>query len=179
MNAEAMTKRLLIPLLCYAAFGAVAIAWGTMCYAFAPNRELLWPVSLPKDGRVAMGVEERSLFSANPFSQYSSSAKGALVAHAILVRSLPERESTVQESPEEVKVWFNEGVGSQYMALAVIDSEGKRVDNKDVTQGFFDKSELSVTLPTIPPGTYAVRYRVQSADGHIVSGKYSFSVEPE
>lgn len=85
----------------------------------------------------------------------------------------------MQGSPEEVKLWFNEGVGEQYMALAVINSEGKRVDNKDAKQGFFDKSHLSVTLPSIPAGKYAVRYRVQSADGHIITGKYYFSVALE
>ncbi|MGH6635610.1 MAG: copper resistance CopC family protein [Gammaproteobacteria bacterium] len=169
-----MNRRLLI-LLCYAAF---AIASSGVCYAYAPKRGLPWSPPLPKDRRLATGVEHKALFSANPFSHYLLPTDRVLVAHAILVRSLPEQESTVQ-APEEVKLWFNEGVGEQYMALAVIDSEGKRVDNKDATQGFFDKSELSLTLPPIPPGKYAVRYRVQSADGHIITGKYYFSVGHE
>ncbi|MGH8659937.1 MAG: copper resistance CopC family protein [Gammaproteobacteria bacterium] len=158
------------------AFAALAIASSGVCYAFAPKRGLPWSLPLPKDRRLATGVEHKGLFSFNPF--HLLPADRVLVAHAILVRSLPEQESTVQ-APEEVKLWFNEGVGEQYMALAVIDSEGKRVDNKDAAQGFFDKSELSVTLPPIPPGKYAVRYRVQSADGHIITGKYYFSVAHE
>jgi len=172
---EAINRRLLI-LLCYAAF---AIAASGVCYALAPKRGLPWSPPLPKDKRLAMDVEHKGLFSVNPFFHHSLPTDRVLVAHAILVRSLPEQESTVQGSPEEVKLWFNEGVGEQYIALAVINSEGKRVDNKDATQGFFDKSELSVTLPPVPPGKYAVRYRVQSADGHIITGKYYFSVAHE
>lgn len=171
-----MTRRLLI-LLCYAAFAALAITSSGGCYAFAPKRGLPWPPPLAKDRRLATGGEHKVLFSVNPF-HYSLPTDRVLVAHAILVRSLPEQESTVN-APEEVKLWFNEGVGEQYLALAVINSEGKRVDNKDATQGFFDKSELTVTLPPVPAGKYAVRYRVQSADGHIITGKYYFSVAHE
>ncbi len=173
-----MNRRLLI-LLSYVGFTALAIASSGVCYAFAPKRELPWSPPLPKDRRLATGVEHKALFSANPFFHYLLPTDRVLVAHAILVRSFPEQESTVQGSPEEVRLWFNEGVGAQYMALAVINSAGKRVDNKDATQGFFDKSKLSVTLPPIPAGKYAVRYRVQSADGHIVTGKYYFSVGHE
>ncbi|MGH8593388.1 MAG: copper resistance CopC family protein [Gammaproteobacteria bacterium] len=175
---EAKNKRLMI-LLCYAAFAALAIASSGVSYALAPKRGLPWSPPLPKDRRLAARVEHKGLFSTHPFFHHSFLTDRLLVAHAILVRSLPEQESTVQGSPEEVKLWFNEGVGKQYLALAVVNSEGKRVDNKDAKQGFFDKSQLSVTLPPIPAGKYAVRYRVQSADGHIISGKYYFSVALE
>jgi len=178
MNMEAKNRRLMI-LLCCAAFAALAIASYGVCYAFVPKRGLPWSAPLSKDRRMATRVPHKGLFSADPFFHHSFHTDRLLVAHAILVRSLPEQESTVQGSPEEVKLWFNEGVGEQYMALAVINSEGKRVDNKDAKQGFFDKSHLSVTLPSIPAGKYAVRYRVQSADGHIITGKYYFSVALE
>ena len=35
---------------------------------------------------------------------------------------------------------------------------------------------LSVALPPLPGGAYAVRYRVLSVDGHVVEGAYSFTV---
>lgn len=97
-------------------------------------------------------------------------------AHAILVKSLPEQEDSVAEPPAQIEVWFNEAVGDEYKALAVIDSQGRRVDGQDARLGFFDKSYLRVSVPPLGPGIYTVRYRVQSADGHIVSGKYEFSV---
>lgn len=98
-------------------------------------------------------------------------------AHAIMVKSQPEIDSTIAESPKQVDVWFNDKVGSEYKALAVIDSAGKRVDNKDIEQETFDQSHLYITVPQLPPGTYNVRYRVVSLDTHIVTGKFKFTIK--
>lgn len=100
-----------------------------------------------------------------------------LFAHAIMVRSAPEKDAILTESPKQIDVWFNDKVGSEYKALAVIDSKGKRVDNKDVQQETFDQSHLFATVPTLPPDTYTVRYRVVSIDTHIVTGKYQFTIK--
>ena len=43
----------------------------------------------------------------------------AVYAHAILVKSLPEKETENTQSPERVEVWFNDAVGRKYQALAV------------------------------------------------------------
>ena len=98
-------------------------------------------------------------------------------AHAILVKSQPAADSTVAESPKQVDVWFNDKVGSEYKALAVINSAGKRVDNKDATQETFDQAHLFTTVTDLPPDTYTVRYRVVSMDTHIVTGKYKFTIK--
>jgi methionine-rich copper-binding protein CopC len=100
-----------------------------------------------------------------------------LFAHAIMVRSVPVENTTLTESPKQIDVWFNDKVGSEYKALAVIDSKGKRVDNKDLQQETFDQSHLYATVPTLPPDTYTVRYRVVSIDTHIVTGKYQFTIK--
>lgn len=97
--------------------------------------------------------------------------------HAILVKSQPEADSTITESPKQVDAWFNDKVGSEYKALAVINSAGKRVDNKDVTQETFDQAHLFTTVTDLPPDTYTVRYRVVSLDTHIVTGKFKFTIK--
>jgi copper resistance protein C len=98
-------------------------------------------------------------------------------AHAIMVKSQPVVDSTVADSPKQVDVWFNDKVGSEYKALAVIDSTGKRVDNKDAAQETFDQSHLYTTVTDLPPDTYTVRYRVVSLDTHIVTGKFKFTIK--
>lgn len=100
-----------------------------------------------------------------------------LFAHAIMVRSAPEANATLAVSPKQIDVWFNDKVGTEYIALAVIDSKGKRVDNKDVQQETFDQSHLYATVPTLVPDIYTVRYRVVSIDTHIVTGKYQFTIK--
>lgn len=99
------------------------------------------------------------------------------LAHAILVRSEPAKDSIITTAPKQIDVWFNDKVGSEFKALAVIDSTGKRLDNKDVQQETFDQSHLYATLQPLTPGTYTVRYRVVSVDTHIVSGKFQFTVK--
>jgi methionine-rich copper-binding protein CopC len=98
-------------------------------------------------------------------------------SHAIMVKSQPEENATLTVSPKQIDVWFNDKVGGEYKALAVIDSTGNRVDNKDVQQELLDPSHLYCTIPTLPAGTYTIRYRVVSIDTHIVTGKFQFTIK--
>ncbi len=97
-------------------------------------------------------------------------------AHAIMVKSSPEKESSSNVIPTQVEVWFDDNVGPKYTSLAVVNAKGERVDNGDGALETFDKSHLVTTLKPIVPGRYGVRYRVQSADGHIVTGKFFFEI---
>lgn len=99
-------------------------------------------------------------------------------AHAILVKSQPAKDEEVAEAPKQIDLWFNDPVRGEYKALAVVDSEGKRVDNHDVEQAMTDGSHIYATVSDLAPGTYTVRYRVVSQDTHIVTGKFQFTVKP-
>lgn len=99
------------------------------------------------------------------------------LAHAVLVQSEPAVDSTINESPKQVNVWFNENVASEFKTLAVINSAGKRVDNKDIKQAKLDRSHIYISTPELPPDTYTVRYRVMSADTHIVTGRFKFTIK--
>ncbi len=104
-------------------------------------------------------------------------ASSQIFAHAIMVRSSPEKDIVLASSPKQIDVWFNDKVGTEYKSLAVIDSKGNRVDNKDLQQETFDQSHLYATVPSLAPDTYTVRYRVVSIDTHIVTGKFQFTVK--
>ena len=98
-------------------------------------------------------------------------------AHAILVKADPPKDGVVGQAPKEVHLTFNDAVGNEYLALAVVDSSGKRVDGHDAKLDFTDHAQLRATVEGLSKGTYMVRYRVLSADGHVVSGKYHFSIQ--
>lgn len=100
-------------------------------------------------------------------------------AHAILVKSQPAKDEEVKVAPKQIDLWFNDPVRSQYKALAVVDSEGRRVDNHDVEQEMLDGSHIYATVTDLAPGTYTVRYRVVSQDTHIVTGKFQFTFKPD
>jgi copper resistance protein C len=126
-------------------------------------------------------TQHEHMFKAKPLLSMVIIANLALplpaFAHAILVKSQPAADSTIAESPKQVDAWFNDKVGSEYKALAVINSAGKRVDNKDAAQETFDPSHLYTTVTDLPPDTYTVRYRVVSMDTHIVTGKFKFTIK--
>lgn len=95
-------------------------------------------------------------------------------AHAILVKADPVKDAVIAVAPREVHLSFNDAVGEEFLALAVVNEAGKRVDRHDAKLDFTDRAQLRATLEPLAKGRYMVRYRVLSADGHVVSGKYTF-----
>jgi hypothetical protein len=103
---------------------------------------------------------------------------GAGWAHASLVKSSPARRAVLTRPPAEVQLWFNERLEPAFSQLSVIDGGGQRVDIHDARVGPEDPRRLSVGVPPLPPGTYTVRYRVLSVDGHIVESEFPFTIRP-
>ena len=96
--------------------------------------------------------------------------------HAYLVKSSPARRAMLSSTPTRVVLWFNERLEPQFSQLAVWNAEGQRVDAGDLQVGPEDGKKLSVGIPTLPAGTYTVKYRVLSVDGHIVEAEFPFTV---
>jgi methionine-rich copper-binding protein CopC len=97
-------------------------------------------------------------------------------AHAYLVKSSPAPRAVVMRPPTEVRLWFNERLEAAFSRLTVVDGNGRQVDAGDVRVGPDDPKRLSVGVPPLAPGTYTVRYRVLSVDGHIVESEFSFTI---
>ena len=97
-------------------------------------------------------------------------------AHAYLVKSSPTRRATLSGAPARVVLWFNERLEAQFSQVAVWNTDGQQVDGGDVQVGPDDAKKLSVGIPTLPAGTYTVKYRVLSIDGHVVESEFPFTV---
>jgi methionine-rich copper-binding protein CopC len=97
-------------------------------------------------------------------------------AHAYLVKSSPARRAVLTRPPAEVQLWFNERLEAAFSSVSVVDRDGRQVDRGDVRVGPDDPKRLSVGVPPLPPGTYTVRYRVLSVDGHLVESQFSFTI---
>jgi len=98
-------------------------------------------------------------------------------SHAVLVRSTPAARAVLSHPPDRVRLWFNERLEPAFSSVTVWSGSGARMDRQDVRVGPDDPNQLSVTLPALDPGTYTVRFRVLSVDGHIVEGNFSFMIK--
>ena len=99
-------------------------------------------------------------------------------AHAFLDHAVPAVGSSVRGSPSQVKLWFTEKLEPAFSTVQVVDGSGKRVDRADVKVGSADPMLLEVSLPTLPSGTYRVKWRVLSVDTHVTEGDFTFDVVP-
>ncbi len=99
------------------------------------------------------------------------------LAHAQLEGTVPERGAVVKHEPPAVIFRFDEPVEGNFGAVRVYDAGGARVDEGDAFHPNGEGPRLGVHLkPGLPDGSYTATYRVISADGHIVSSGFVFSI---
>jgi copper transport protein len=99
------------------------------------------------------------------------------IAHAQLEGTSPERGAAVKHEPAAVIFRFDEPVEGNFGAVRVYNASGTRVDEGDAFHPNGEGPRLGVHLkPNLPDGSYTATYRVISADGHIVSSGFVFSI---
>lgn len=98
-------------------------------------------------------------------------------AHSALTESTPGEGDQLAAAPEEVVLTFNEDITDLGTEVIV---EGP---NGDVlSAGRAQVSGPSVTQPLVsarPAGAYVVTWRAVSADGHAISGEYTFTASED
>src|SRR5262249_31952328 len=98
-------------------------------------------------------------------------------AHATLEATVPARGATLDTVPAQVVFKFDEPVEASFGALRVFDAQGKEVQAGSAFHPDGPGPEIAVKLrPGLGQGTYTATYRVVSADGHIVSSGFVFTV---
>ena len=97
---------------------------------------------------------------------------GIASAHAARISTDPAENAALTAGPHAVSATFNEELQPQFAAMTVVGPDGNLWSAADPqVQG----AVISVGVrPLGPAGTYTVNYRVTSADGHPVSGSWSF-----
>lgn len=95
-------------------------------------------------------------------------------AHATRIAADPAEGTTVTAGPERVSATFNEQMQSAFAAMTVVGPDGNLwSEGEPQVAG----AVISVGVrPLGPAGTYTVNYRATSADGHVVTGSWSFEL---
>ncbi|WP_179282247.1 copper resistance CopC/CopD family protein [Streptosporangium subroseum] len=98
-------------------------------------------------------------------------------AHAYLLESSPVDGQVLDRTPAEVRLRFNEAVNLGQRSIQLLDVTGKKlsIGASDYSDGKANTARTSLP-PNLAEGTYVVAWRVTSADSHVVSGAFSFSV---
>jgi copper resistance protein C len=93
-------------------------------------------------------------------------------AHAWRLSTDPADNAALTAGPDRVSATFNERLQTTFAAMTVVGPDGNVWSSGEPTvQG----AVVGIGLrPLGPAGTYTVNYRVTSADGHVVSGSWSF-----
>jgi copper transport protein len=97
-------------------------------------------------------------------------AAPAAWAHASLVGSEPPAGATLAEPPATLRLDFNEPVSP--LVVRLVGPTGEAVTPAVKAQN----STLTIVPPRLGRGTYALSWRVISADGHPVGGAVLFSI---
>jgi len=115
-----------------------------------------------------------------------AAAPGTAEAHARLKKSSPAADEVLARPPEVIDLWFSELLDGNFDYVEVypaadvnlktrrnLAKEGAKRDEKDHTR-------LTLALKPLPPGEYAVEWRVLSLDGHTATGRFKFKIrEPK
>ena len=102
---------------------------------------------------------------------------GEVYAHGDLDRAEPAPNSTLDEAPSRIIVWFTEPVEPAFSGIQVLDAQGLKVDRDDSVVDSNDPTAVSVSLEPLSNGVYTVAWKnVSTVDGHTTRGSFVFSV---
>ena len=100
-------------------------------------------------------------------------------SHSALVTTIPKADAILTMVPRSITLTFNEDIlelkGKQISSVSLATVAGRKIA---LTKPQISANRLiaRITSPTLKSGKYQISYRVVSADGHVITGGYTFSV---
>lgn len=102
---------------------------------------------------------------------------GPALAHAGLSGSDPADGAVLDSAPKQVTLTFTESVSFLDGSLRVLSPANDRVNPRQAQHADGQANTARVALEgNLAQGTYTVAWRVVSADGHPISGAFTFSI---
>jgi copper transport protein len=98
----------------------------------------------------------------------------AASAHATMERATPSFAQRLAQSPRLVRLQFDQSVEALPNAIRVFDTKGRLLSG--AARPSADRRKVQAPVKRLPRGGYTVRWRVVSADSHVISGVYTFGV---
>jgi copper transport protein len=102
----------------------------------------------------------------------------AALAHAALLRTVPEASVTLSAPPKQVALTYSEAVEPRFAIVSVTDAQGSQQATGPPRRSPTNPDTLLVPLKRGHEGWYLVYWRAVSVDGHPVRGAFTFAVGP-
>jgi copper transport protein len=102
----------------------------------------------------------------------------AASAHAYLVKTSPVASATVDTSPTEVALTFDEAVEPRFAVISVTDAQARQETTGAPRRSPSNPDTILVPVKHLTEGWYLVYWRAISVDGHPVRGAFTFAVGP-
>jgi methionine-rich copper-binding protein CopC len=96
-------------------------------------------------------------------------------AHAEMVSISPANGAVLSTPPPSVTISFNEQVSTTAAKMQIVNNQGVVVSAAFTVSKTSDRFTLTPKT-RLTKGSYALRYSVVSADGHVITGASSFAV---
>jgi copper transport protein len=103
--------------------------------------------------------------------------EGMARAHALLLRSLPEANAELAQTPARIELWFSEPLESGFSQAHLLPSSGEQMPTGAAMIDPFDPAHMTLPLGHLEPGVYTVAWQTLSkADGHEFYGSFPITV---
>lgn len=98
--------------------------------------------------------------------------------HLRLVKSAPAADEVLATSPGAVTLWFSQAPTLRLTRISLLDASGAKLLLGPVKAGPEEHTAMADLTQPIAPGSYTISWVSGSPDGHVVRGKFGFSVGP-
>lgn len=103
----------------------------------------------------------------------SAATAAPAFAHAALIRSDPADGATLDTAPTAITLTFNQDIEQQFATVTISGPDGSAYAAGDVR---VDGPTAAINVKPLTAAPYVIAYRVISADGHPISGQYTFEL---
>jgi methionine-rich copper-binding protein CopC len=108
-------------------------------------------------------------------------ARGEAARHLRLERAEPAADTTVAAAPKELKLFFSEAVNPAVAGIRLLTSDSATVALGRLANGAKGGAAHPPVVAPITgpmkPGAYRVAWRVTGADGHTITGNFTFTLK--
>ncbi|WP_321795006.1 copper homeostasis periplasmic binding protein CopC [Caballeronia sp. J97] len=98
-------------------------------------------------------------------------------AHGKLESATPTAGSTIDASPESLRLTFNEDLESTFSTIKVVDASGSPATKEKAKVDSSNPRVLTIAVPKLASGSYTVQWAAMTHDAHKTKGIYTFAVK--